>query len=102
VELPRLEPLWRKYRDRGFTVVAVEARRDRKNALKLIDEKKLTYPILENGEGSDEVVRKLYRVHGFPSTFVLDREGRIRAFHYGFEVGDEKKIEEEVVGLLQG
>lgn len=100
--MPRLEPLWRKYRDRGFTVVAVEAKRDAKNALKFIEDRKLTYDFLENGEGNDDVVKKIYGVYGFPSTFLLDREGRILAFHYGFEVGDEKKIEEELVGLLKG
>ena len=46
MELPRIEPLWKKYRDKGFSVVAVEATGDRDRAVKFIDEKNLTYHLL--------------------------------------------------------
>ena len=32
MELPRLEPLYQKYKDKGLTVVAVEAARDTEGA----------------------------------------------------------------------
>ncbi len=100
MELPRLEPLYQKYADKGFTIVAVERSRDTKRAQKLIADNTLTYNFLENGEGDAEVVRKLFRVTTFPSSFLIDREGRVLYAHVGFAEGDEKGLEEKIVKLL--
>jgi peroxiredoxin len=98
VELPRLESLWQEYRDQGFSVVAVEAARDRDRAVKFINDKKLTYYLLEDDE-DNTVVRKTYGVGSFPTSFVIDRDGRILYCHVGFEAGDEIRLEEEIVRL---
>lgn len=100
MELPRLEPIWQKYRDQGFTIVAVERRRDTERATKLIADNKLTYHFLENGEGENEIVRGLFGVRFFPTSFLIDREGRIIYKHVGFEEGDETKLATEVEKLL--
>lgn len=101
MELPRVEELYQKYRDKGFGVVAVEALRDTDRAKKFIADKKLTFAFLENGTGDAEVVARLYGVGGFPTSFLLDREGKIVFSHLGFEDGDEKKLEEEILKLLE-
>jgi cytochrome c biogenesis protein CcmG, thiol:disulfide interchange protein DsbE len=98
VELPRLETLWQKYRDQGVTVVAVEAVRDRERATKFIDEKKLSFHLLENDE-TNNVVRDTYGVQSFPTSFMIDREGKIIYCHVGFEPGDEAKLEKEILEL---
>ena len=98
MELPRLETLWQKYRDKSFSVVAVEAARDRERALKFIDENKLTYHLLENDEAKN-VVRDAYGVQSFPTSFMIDREGRIMYCHVGFLKGDEEKLEKEILEL---
>jgi peroxiredoxin len=95
VELPRLETLWRSYGDKGLSVVAVEALRDRERAMKFIDENKLTFHLLENDEAKN-VVRDTYGVHGFPTSFVIDRDGKIVYCHLGFEKGDEAELEREI------
>jgi peroxiredoxin len=98
VELPRLEILWQKYRDKGFTVVAVEAVRDRERALKFIDDKKLSFHLLENEEAND-VVRGQYGIHTFPTAFTIDRDGKIVYCHVGFEKGDEARVEQDILRL---
>lgn len=100
MELPRLEPLYRKYRDRGFTVIAVERSRDTERARKFIADNSLTYHLLENGEGDAEVVWKIYRVGLFPTSFLVDRNGRVVYTHVGFEKGDEEKLERDILSLL--
>ena len=101
MELPRIEELYQKYRDKGFGVVAVEALRDTERARKFIADKKLTFAFLENGTGADEVVARVYGVGGFPSSFLLDSNGKIIFSHYGFEVGDEEKLEAEIRRLIE-
>ena len=100
MELPRLQPLYDTYRDQGFEVVAVEARRDTERATKFIARKALTYTLLENGEDDAEVVREVFGVRSFPTSFLIDRDGRILFSHLGFDEGDEKKLEEELKKLL--
>jgi len=67
-----------------------------------IEEAKLGFTCLENGEDDSEVVEGVFQIWGYPSSFIVDREGRIMYYHLGFDEGDEKVIEEEVLGLLEG
>ena len=100
MELPRLEPLHQSYKDKGLTIVAIERSRDTERAKKFIAENKLTYQFLENGEGDAEVVRKVFGVTTFPTSFLVDREGRVMRVHVGFEAGDEKELEAQIRELL--
>ena len=98
MELPRLEALWKQYGGKGLSIVAVEARRDRDRALKFIKEKNLTYHMLEGDEG-DTVVGKTFRIQAFPTSFLIDRNGKIIYCHVGFEKGDEANLEKEILEL---
>jgi len=46
------------------------------------------------------VVRKVFGVTTFPTSFLIDRDGRVMYVHVGFEAGDEKHLEEQIRGLL--
>lgn len=98
--MPRLQPLYESYRDAGFTVVAIDYRRDTERATAFAEEHGLTYPMLENGEEENEVVRSVFEVSSFPTSYLVDGEGRILYYHLGFEIGDEKKLEKEIQKLL--
>lgn len=98
MELPRIEPLWKKYRDKGFSVVAVEATGDRERAVKFIDEKKLTYYLLE-AEDEKLAIKKQFGIKWFPTSYLIDRKGRILICHVGFSAGDETELEKEVLSL---
>ena len=100
MELPRLQPLYEKYRDQGFEIIAVDGKSDTERATKFIEEKGLTYTFLENGEGDNEIAGRVYKVRAFPSSFLIDRDGKVMYFHLGFEPGDEEYLEEEIQSLL--
>jgi len=101
VELPRLEPLYQKYRDQGFSVIAVEGMRDRERAEKFIAENNLTYPTLETGEGEANVVRETFGVRSYPTSFLVDGKGRVLFVHVGFSEGDEEHLEEEIKRVME-
>jgi peroxiredoxin len=102
VELPRLQPLFETYRDRGFEIVAVDGKRDTDRARKFIEQKGLTYTLLENGEGDAEIASRLFGIRAYPSSFLVDREGRVLFFHEGYEDGDDVKLAKEIERLIQG
>jgi peroxiredoxin len=81
-------------------VVAVEATRDRERALRLIDENNLTYYLLE-AEGEENLVKEQFGIKWFPTSFLIDREGRIMMCHVGFHAGDEVKLEKEILSLVK-
>ena len=99
MELPRLQPLFEKYNDQGLEIVAVEAMHDTERATKLIEKHGLTYTLLEDHE-EDGIVGDIFGVHLFPTSFLIDREGRVMYYHLGFEEGDELEIEEQIKTLL--
>ncbi|PWB75165.1 MAG: hypothetical protein C3F15_06620 [Holophagae bacterium] len=100
MELPRLQKLYETYRNQGFEVVAVEASRDTKQATKFIKDKGLSFTLLENGAEDADVVSSMFGVYAFPTSLLVDREGRVMFAHVGFELGDEQKLEEEIKSLL--
>ena len=100
MELPRLQPLYETYKDQGFNVVVVDGKRMTDLATKFIEKHGLTYPALENGEGDAEVVKSLFLVQGYPTSFLIDRDGRVMYAHLGFDPGDEEKLAKEIESLL--
>jgi peroxiredoxin len=97
--LPRLEEIWQKYKDAGLSIVAIQSSQDHEKGRLLVEEKGLTFHVLQNEEDND-VVWGVYRGEGNPTTFLIDREGRILSYHLGFQEGDEVELEQEIADLL--
>ena len=100
MELPRLTGIYSKYSSRGLQVIALESFQDRAAALEFKEEEGLDYLLLENGEGEEDVVESIFGVSSFPTSFLVDREGRILYAHVGFEEGDETEFEAQIESLL--
>lgn len=45
-------------------------------------------------------VYQSYRGQGLPSTYLIDRKGRVRFYHRDFKPGLENMIEKEILALL--
>ena len=97
--MPRLEEIWQKYKDAGLSIVAIQSNQDHEKGNAFIEEKELTFQFLQNEEDND-VVWGVYQGVGNPTTFVIDREGRILSYHLGYQEGDEEILEQEITALL--
>ncbi|MCP4898693.1 MAG: TlpA family protein disulfide reductase [bacterium] len=100
MELPRLQSLWEKYRDQGFEVIAIESRRETERAMEFIQQEGLGFTCVETGEDEADVVSQVFRVEGFPTSFLIDRQGRVMYHHLGWNDGDAEKLEGELLTLL--
>lgn len=70
-----LEPLYQKYKDKGFVPVAINEGRAVKTDERLKKFDHLTYPMLADEYG---LVAKHFGVIGLPTTFVIDEQGIVR------------------------
>ena len=98
--MPRLEHLWRTYREKGLSVVAVESYYDTEGAEKFIADNGLTYHLLENGKGDRDVVRNYFGVALYSTSYVIDAEGRVWFVHQGWNEESEEKLLDEITTLL--
>ena len=75
-EMTALEPVYRQHRDRGLVILAVNVMQPPETVRKFIQELGVSYDVLLDQQG--EIMRS-YRVMGLPMTFIVDRQGVIRA-----------------------
>jgi peroxiredoxin len=74
-EMPSMERLYRRLKDRGFMLLAVSEDEAGLSVVKpFVEQLAITFPVLLDPQG--EVGRK-YAVWGYPESFLLDRDGRI-------------------------
>ena len=86
LEMPTMEQAYHEYKGRGLEVLAVSIDVGHlpvvaATVTQFMEELRLTFPALLDPEM--EVARR-YRVFGIPITFLIDREGIIRAREPGF------------------
>jgi len=96
VEIPHFVELQKQYRDKGLTVIGVSLDEQGpevvKKFLKRFD---VTYPVVI---GNEKVVEAYGRIDAIPTTFVIDRQGRIVSRHIGYD--DKAVFEKEIQSLL--
>jgi len=98
-ELPELEALFQKYRERGLTVVAVslDGPRNFAKVRPFASKLGLSFPIAVDEDGR---MQQLYQVRAMPTTVVIDSAGMIVAVHEGYRPGDTRGLEAEIEKLL--
>jgi peroxiredoxin len=101
IELHALQGLWEKYRDQGFEVIAIESYAETEKAVMIIADLGQTFTCLENGTGDDELVWNEFGISAYPTSLLIDREGRLMYYHLGYQAGDEQRTERELLTLLE-
>ncbi len=75
-EMTALEPVYRQYHDQGLVILAINVLQAPETVRPFVRELGISYDVLLDPQG--EVTRG-YRVMGLPMTFIVDRQGIIRA-----------------------
>jgi peroxiredoxin len=79
-EMPAMEKLYQEFRDKNFTVLAVNVKDRRQEALAFVKELKLTYPIAFDPNAE---VASLYGAWGLPTTYIIGPKGEGLARGWG-------------------
>lgn len=74
-EMPSMEALYQRLKKEDFVLLAINVEENGQQAVEqFLKEVPLNFPILLDQTQS---VASLYKVHGLPHTFIIDREGKI-------------------------
>jgi len=76
---PGVQKLYKKYKDRGFEVFAVSIDTKKPAWLKAIKQDRLTYTQVNDAAGWYSKVTETYFVEEIPTSFLLDKNGKLVA-----------------------
>ena len=98
IEIPWFMEFENQFKDRGFAVLGVSMDEGGWDDVRpYIEQRKINYRILL---GNDEVGQAYGGVDSLPTTFLIDRTGRIAQVHIGLEKG-KNEIRDEIESLLR-
>jgi len=94
---PWMQQMSTRYGPSGLVVVAVNVDHDRPLAERFLRSQRSTFDIVFDPRGA---VAESFRVEGMPSSYYIDRHGKVRFTHVGFHSGDAADFEREIALLL--
>jgi peroxiredoxin len=98
IEIPWFMDFEQQYKDRGFAVLGVSMDEDGWTAVKpYIEQHKINYRVLL---GNDTVSSLYGDVESLPTTFVIDRDGRVASVHIGLV--SKSEYQNDITNLLDG
>jgi peroxiredoxin len=95
-EMPAIQSAYDKYNSDGFEVLAVNIQESNFAVKKYINKRNLEFPVLLDKSGA---IKDKYDVYNIPSSFFIDREGRVAKVFEG-EM-DEGKLDSWVEELVK-
>lgn len=98
-ELPELAKLYEKYKDKGFTLLAVseDDQRTQARVRPTVKSRGYEFPVLVD---PDRRVGNLFGVRSYPTNVFISSDGSIALSSIGYRKGDEKKIEAQIEKLV--
>ncbi|MBK8989390.1 MAG: TlpA family protein disulfide reductase [Chloroflexi bacterium] len=79
-EMPDINAYYEANRADGLVVLAVNAQEDKNTVSRFIQANGFSFPVLLDSDGR---VEQQYQVRSFPTTYVIDRDGRVVYIHNG-------------------
>ncbi|MDR1307368.1 MAG: TlpA family protein disulfide reductase [Treponema sp.] len=88
-EMPSMETVYKRFKDQGLEILAVDCAEEKAAVEQFMGKNKYSYPVLLDTDGT---VSSLYGIEAIPTTFILNREGKIIARIVGSLRWDDPKI----------
>ena len=97
-EMPSLEKLYQRLKDKGFTVLAVATDRAAVDVKDYLKAQPLSFTILL--DGNLKISRERYKVFMMPTTFLIDKRGVVVEKFYGEEDWMDPETIKQIEALL--
>lgn len=86
-----------RYDSKKFTIIAVNLDASKKDAIKFLEKVPANFDIAYDPEGS---VATKYNLKAMPTSYLIDKKGKLVFAHKGYREGDAAEIEEKIRQLL--
>ena len=96
--LPVLDEFQKEFEDQGFQVLAINVDKDVAAAREFFAERGASYPSLSDPKGR---LPRQFGLETMPTSYLIDREGRVHWIHEGFKKKDVETIRTEIKALLK-
>jgi peroxiredoxin len=97
-EMPAMQRLWQRHRDRGFTMVAVSVDSDPGLVPPFVEKLGLTFPVALDPKMQ---AANPYGVRALPSSFLVDRKGYMTALALGPRAWDTQAAHALIEALVK-
>jgi thiol-disulfide isomerase/thioredoxin len=77
--LPGLQEVYSEYHNKGFEIIGINLDEDREALKTFLEGTPLPWPNIVDAESAGEKLAKKYSIVGIPTTFLLDKEGKLVA-----------------------
>ncbi len=94
---PWLNQIQAQYKDKGFTVIAVNVDVEKALATEFLAQIPANFPIVYDPEGN---IANAYQLVGMPSSFIINKQGEIAVAHVGFHSKKIQQYQQEIEHLL--
>ena len=78
-ETPDFVEIYEQFKDKNFVIIGLAVDRDKADAVKFVNDYKITYPVYQ----ASEELSRYFNVGPRPTSFLLDKEGNIRGSYIG-------------------
>lgn len=95
-EMPTLKEYFEVHREKGFTVIAIEAGDPVSEVARFVDDNELSFPVWAD---PDQKALAAFRNMALPNSYVIDRGGQVRLTWTG--AISREKLEQYVTPLLE-
>jgi cytochrome c biogenesis protein CcmG, thiol:disulfide interchange protein DsbE len=96
---PAMNDLQKKYGEKGFIILAINLDKKKSDMDGFIKDHPANFVIVRDGE--NKLVKEV-KIATMPSSFVLDKDGKVKSAHRGFKGAESvKKYSEEIEALLK-
>jgi thiol-disulfide isomerase/thioredoxin len=96
--LPWLSDISRKYSADGFKVIAINLDTNREDAEKLLAAQDVNFQLAFDPEG---IAPEAFEISEMPTSFLIDRSGKVSEVFKGFNESDKKVIEKKIENLIR-
>ena len=95
---PWMDELQRRHAQKGLVVIAVNLDQDRALAEAFLNKTAPQFRIEYDAQGT---LAKQFGVQAMPTSFLIDRSGKVRITHQGFRVAQRAEREQQIRQLLE-
>jgi peroxiredoxin len=90
-EMPDLEALYRRNRDKGFTILGYNFADSQATISEMLESNHVTFPnVADSSEAAQRIALDAYNAAAVPTNYIIDRRGRIAEAWLGYEKSDDR------------